>query len=1238
MNSNIMVCDENKLKLLLAADEHTIEHDPWMQHVEHCSQCQTRLRELAANDKDWRMTVAALASNDDDVPCFATDRETTPSWNEAIVKQLLDPPSHPEMLGRLGRYEMERMIGSGGMGVVFKAFDTELNRVVAIKLLAPYLAARGSARKRFAREARAAAGVRDDHVVPIFNVESEHEPPFLVMQYVAGGSLQEKLDRDGPLEVAEVLRIGLQTAKGLAAAHAQGLIHRDVKPSNILLDEGVERALLTDFGLARAEDDACLTRSGFHPGTPHYMSPEQVRGEAIDGRSDLFSLGCVLYALCTGRSPFRADTSYAVMRRITDEIPRPIRELNAETPEWLEAIVTKLLCKTRDDRFSSAGKVAALLEDCLAHVQEPTTKPLPTSVAELVKDSVSVDTGSKPTGLFGGFRFPPIRKLITAAAFAFIALAGTIIYLETGEGTLRIESQADDVPIRIVQGNEVVEELTVSKSGQSVRIAAGTYEVEIGGEIDGLLLDKGKVVLSRGENEVVRIARTFREAAQISGTPSEAPVSFDAPFRCRVRWGEGIYENAFVKKGDFIAEAVEFDTELLERTEKQLSAAKNQVNSIQAKVKAKESNLSAAETIVEACERQRKAYEEVKSQIETAAAATRASAKDRIEAKKAELTEQRAVLEQTQINLARQQELFEEALISKLKYQATEHEVKVAVARVKKAEAVLQAAENDLISRQSEDQSKKEKAQIDVELAISSLDKAKGDAARTEGELAKARFDLRQAEKTVVELETKLARQRKLLIHAPCSGFVTQIGNRILKEGDRICLLIPAAADTQPAGQENTSPGAHGVSENVTIATLMETPLAQITETLRAVFRLGQRVQEIQTKLHAAVEGEESARTIATLEKEKAATGAERDMVVAILKAQLEAAEQRIESQITVRESVRLRVQQGLLDPPSLPAVELAVVMTAAEIRQLELLIQHCRNLGIDEATASQDDKTFALSILTVRLEAEQQNHRFHADQSRLAKRRFELGDGDLSDVQEAEQAKAEVAAEVRKLEVLIEAYRNEKPNSIGLPPSFEQGTSIPATPTIEEATRQFNLQSATDRETLFDPPIGELSVQQMRDAFAKTANEYREIGEHTIADSLQRIAETGELPSDALSPVYASGPYGKDRDGKLTQKQIVPMLVLPDGRGGARLVPLRSAELIYNKHGRSSKRYGDFFEESQQKDADGSGEKTRLEDRTNTQNDSVSEDRANTRESVAARSAMAVAKDAPPRLGLEPE
>ncbi len=136
-------------------------------------------------------------------------------------------------------------------------------------------------------------------------------------------------------------------------------------------------SLLTDFGLARATDDASLTRSGFHPGTPHYMSPEQVRGEAIDARSDLFGLGCVIYAMCTGHPPFRSETSYAVLRRITDDTPRPIRETNASIPQWLDRIVMKLLAKSREDRYSSADEVHTLLERCLAHVQQPTAVELP---------------------------------------------------------------------------------------------------------------------------------------------------------------------------------------------------------------------------------------------------------------------------------------------------------------------------------------------------------------------------------------------------------------------------------------------------------------------------------------------------------------------------------------------------------------------------------------------------------------------------------------------------------------------------------------------------------------------------------------------------------------------------------------------------------------------------------------------------------------------------------------------
>jgi serine/threonine-protein kinase len=363
--------------------------------VELCPRCQARLSELAASDDEWTEAKQLLSSDSDEIDLDEFERSTAGrrtgrmrrrtlddyrhprAWTDSMAEQLLDPPSHPEMLGRIGRYEVERLIGAGGMGVVFKGFDRELNRPVALKVLAPHLAGSGAARKRFAREARAAAAVVNEHVVAIHSVESDHEPPYLVMQYVAGESLQGRLDREGPLDVCEILRIAHQTASALAAAHAQGLVHRDVKPSNILLEPTVERALLTDFGLARAGDDATLTRTGYLPGTPHYMSPEQARGERADARSDLFSLGSVIYAMCAGRAPFRAETTFGILRRISDNRPRPIREINPAIPDWLEAIVDKLHAKNANERFESAEQVAELLEQCLAHVQQPLSSPLP---------------------------------------------------------------------------------------------------------------------------------------------------------------------------------------------------------------------------------------------------------------------------------------------------------------------------------------------------------------------------------------------------------------------------------------------------------------------------------------------------------------------------------------------------------------------------------------------------------------------------------------------------------------------------------------------------------------------------------------------------------------------------------------------------------------------------------------------------------------------------------------------
>ncbi len=277
----------------------------------------------------------------------------------------LEPSQRPDALGRLGHYDVLQVLGQGGFGIVFRAYDDVLQRVVAVKVLSPHMAATSPARKRFLRESRCYAQVRHENVVQVYAVE-EKPLPYLVMEFIPGETLQQRLDRTGPLEVAEILPIGRQIAEGLAAAHATDLIHRDIKPANLLLENGLARVKITDFGLARAADDASLTGSGVVTGTPMYMSPEQAQGESFDHRADLFSLGSVLYVMATGRPPFRASTTLAVLKRVAEDQPRPIREVIPEVPEWLCAIVAKLQAKDPAARFQSAREVADLLADCEA--------------------------------------------------------------------------------------------------------------------------------------------------------------------------------------------------------------------------------------------------------------------------------------------------------------------------------------------------------------------------------------------------------------------------------------------------------------------------------------------------------------------------------------------------------------------------------------------------------------------------------------------------------------------------------------------------------------------------------------------------------------------------------------------------------------------------------------------------------------------------------------------------------
>jgi formylglycine-generating enzyme required for sulfatase activity len=324
---------------------------------------------------------------------------------KGVDLSFLEPSTRPDSLGRLDHYEILALRGQGGFGIVLKALDEKLQRIVALKVLPPQFFASPLARKRFLREAQAAAAVHDDHVVAIFAVENG-PCPYIAMEYVDGPSLQEKIDRDGPLPLDEILRIGRQIACGLAAAHQQGLIHRDIKPSNILLENGVARVKITDFGLARAVDDVSLTQSGIVHGTPAYMAPEQTSGDLIDHRADLFSLGSVLYTLATGRMPFHAVSSLAMLKCVKDDVTRPIRIDRPELPAWFEDLIAKLHAKQPGERFQSAREVADELAKHLsgvktfgsAYLSVPVRHRYPTLIAAPVVAALALFVGLRAAG------------------------------------------------------------------------------------------------------------------------------------------------------------------------------------------------------------------------------------------------------------------------------------------------------------------------------------------------------------------------------------------------------------------------------------------------------------------------------------------------------------------------------------------------------------------------------------------------------------------------------------------------------------------------------------------------------------------------------------------------------------------------------------------------------------------------------------------------------------------------
>lgn len=461
------------------------------------------------------------------------NRERTMFFEDAeIALDFLIPSNEAGSMGRLGQYEIQSIIGRGGMGIVFGAHDTKLNRTVAVKILAPEFAANATARKRFLREAQAAAAVSHPHVVT-FHAVGDEVVPHLVMECIDGQSLQQKIDKVGTLEVEEILRIGSQIAAGLAAAHKQGLMHRDIKPANILLEKGVERVKITDFGLARAVDDMSVTRTGEITGTPQYMSPEQAGGHVdVDQRSDIFSLGSVLYSMCTGRSPFRAKSTIATIRRVCDDAHRPIREINPDIPDWLVEIIDKLLAKRPEDRYQTAEEVSDLLAKHLAHLQHPTEIPHPEIIAAHRKQKIL------PAKLRSRWKIVALVLLFAGIAISATEATGvtnlsaTVIRLTVGEGTLVVEIDAPGIKISI-NGEEV----TVTGAGvEELTLRPGKYKVAA--TKDGKQVKQELVTITRNGRTVVRMSlesaplvENMADALPRDGAQQKAKLSKSKPIQ-----------------------------------------------------------------------------------------------------------------------------------------------------------------------------------------------------------------------------------------------------------------------------------------------------------------------------------------------------------------------------------------------------------------------------------------------------------------------------------------------------------------------------------------------------------------------------------------------------------------------------------------------------------------------------------------------------------------------------------
>lgn len=496
------------------------------QHIAECPECTRRLCESEADDTlvdILRQGMRTWSDDNDSVVRDVTARmRALPVWlagqpvssvssssveTESIpsaVLALLQAPLRLEEIGRLGKYSVVGLLGRGAMGVVLDAIDTVLERPVALKVLLPdRFAANESARQRFRREAVLAAAVRHENIVTIYDVGEIGNALYLAFERLAGETLQDRLDRLGSLAVPEALHIVEKTLNGLKAAHDQQLIHRDIKPANIWLVEepGVNRRIspssfantikLLDFGLALALDvDSRLTLHGTLLGTPGYWSPEQVSGGTIDGRSDLFSVGCVLYRMLTGQLPFAGTDLLGYFTALATVTPPPPSMFHPSIPREVDTFVARLLAKQPADRFRS-------VEDCLVTLTAiRRSSELPASpVIQRISDANQSHSPRR-------FRVALLLVVLGLAAL----LTAVVIRVATRDGTIVISGATGDIEVE-VKGTDAEPRVVLvdQQTEYEIRVPPGEYELRVRQQ-GGLEFSTSKPIrIVRGGKEIVRV-------------------------------------------------------------------------------------------------------------------------------------------------------------------------------------------------------------------------------------------------------------------------------------------------------------------------------------------------------------------------------------------------------------------------------------------------------------------------------------------------------------------------------------------------------------------------------------------------------------------------------------------------------------------------------------------------------------------------------------------------------------